>query len=118
MRQTPRCKYGTLGALRAGRMPASRQKSMMGDADFGENGGVGGRSGAFLGGDPGAHAVGGGVHGGERRAAERVVNESGGEGVAGANGVGDFYGEAGMLVLRGWSDEEAAVGTARDADDL
>ena len=99
-------------------MPALQQKSVMGDADFGEDGGVGGWSGAFLGGDPSAHAVGGGVGGGERRAAEGVVNESGGEGVAGADGVGDFYREARMLILRSGSDEETAVGSAGDANDL
>ena len=95
-----------------------RKRSVVGDADFGEDGGVSGGSGAFLGGDPGSHAIGGGVHGGEGRAAESVVNESGGEGVAGADGVGDFYGEAGVFILRGGSDEQTAVGSASDADDL
>jgi hypothetical protein len=28
------------------------------------------------------------------------MDESGGEGVAGADGVGNFYGEAGMFVVR------------------
>ena len=91
---------------------------MVGDADFGEDGGVGGGSGAFLGGDPGAHAVGSGVHGGERRAAESVVDQSGGKGVAGADGVGNFYGKARVFVLCGRGDKEAAVGPASDADHL
>jgi len=99
-------------------MQAVQQKSVMGDADFGEDGGVGGGSGAFLGGDPSAHAVGGGVGGGERRAAESVMNECGGEGVAGTDGVGDFYGEAGMFILRRGCDQETAVGSAGDANDL
>src|SRR5579859_4846136 len=93
-------------------------KSVVGDADFGEDGGIGGGSGAFLRGDPGAHAIGGGVHGGERRAAEGVVNESGGKGVAGADGVGDFYREAWVFVHRSWCDEQAAIWAASDAHDL
>ena len=68
------------------------------DADLGEDGGVWGGHGSFLGGEPSADAIGGDVHGGERRATEGVMDERGGESVTGADGVRDFYGEAGMLV--------------------
>ena len=77
----------------------------MGDADFDEDGGVGRGSGTFLGGDPRAHAIGGGVRGGQRRAAESVVDECGGESVTGTDGVGNFYGEARVLVHRSWRDQ-------------
>jgi len=88
----------------------------MGGADFGQDGGIRGGHGAFLRGDPGAHAIGGGVHGGEGRTAKGVMNECGGEGVAGAYGVGDFYGEAGMFVMGVGGDQDAAMCTASDAD--
>jgi len=89
---------------------------VVGGADFGENGGIGGGHGAFLRGDPGAHTIGGGVHGDEGGTAKGVMDESGGEGVAGADGVGNFYGEAGVFVLGVGCDQDAAMSTAGDTD--
>ena len=86
------------------------------ELDFGEDGGIGGGHGAFLRSDPCTHAIGGGVDSGERRAAQRVMNHGGGESVAGADGVGDFYSEAGMFVVRLRGDQNAAVGSAGNAD--
>src|SRR6266404_2131329 len=86
------------------------------ELDFGEDGGIGRGHGAFLGGNPSAHAIGGGVGGGKRRTAQGVMNHSGGESVAGADGVGDFYFEAGMLVVGLRGDQDATVAAASDAD--
>ena len=68
-------------------------------------------------GDPGAHAIGGGVHGGEGRATQGVMDEGGGESVACADGVGNFYGKAGMFVVGVVCDQNAAMGTTGDADE-
>ena len=46
-----------------------------------------------------------------------MVNESGGEGVAGANGVGDFDGEARMLMMGVGGDDETAFRAASDANE-
>ena len=97
--------------------PLREQRSgVEAELDFGEDGGIGGGSGAFLRSDPCTHAIGGGIDGGERRAAQSVMDHSGGESVTGADSVGNFYFEAGMFVVRLRGDEKAAIGTAGDAD--
>jgi len=48
--------------------------------------------------DPGPHAIGGIVHGRERRSTEKVMDEGRGESIARANGVLDADREAPVLV--------------------
>src|SRR5258708_1560044 len=79
---------------------------------------VGSGSGAGLAGYPCAHAVSGFVERGNGSVTKKVVDECGGEGGAGARAVGHVHARAGVLASLGFADDQAALGSPGNADQL